>query len=318
MRIVVTGAGGFVGRRLVAMLDDHDVVAVDNNASAIPDLVNVNQVVGDLCDAEVIEEAFSGGCDAVMHLATVPGGAAEENPELARQVNVDATMALSSKAAATGNRPRFVFASSIAVLGNPLPPRVDDSTPLAPTLLYGAHKAMMEQWLATLTRRGELDAISLRLSGVVARPRGPSGMKSAFLSDMFHALRAGEAFVVPVSSAATCWLTSVDCAADNFEHALRVVLADAPGSRTVTLPTLRVRIADLVAEIAAQTGTPANLVEYEPDAQLEAAFGALPSLSTPAADALGFVNDGDVQSLVDKALARMVDPRLQRTVMEMN
>ena len=70
-----------------------------------------------------------------------------------------------------------------AAFGEPFPASVDDSTPLRPKSFYGAHKALMEQWLATLSRRGELDAISLRLSGVVARPRGPSGMKSAFLSD---------------------------------------------------------------------------------------------------------------------------------------
>ena len=318
MRVVVTGAGGFVGRRLVAMLDEHDVVAVDNKASTIPDLVNVNQVVGDLCDAGVIEEAFSGGCDAVVHLATVPGGAAEENPELARQVNVDATMAVSAKAAGTGNRPRFVFASSIAVFGDSLPARVDDSTPLAPTMLYGAHKVMMEQWLATLTRRGELDAISLRLSGVVARPRGPSGMKSAFLSDMFHALRAGEGFVVPVSSAATCWLTSVDCAADNFVHALVTCLDSTPENRAINLPALQVRISDLAAAIVDGADGHSAAVSYESDAQLEAAFGSYPPLLTPIADTLGFVNDGDVQLLVDKALARTADSRLQRTVMEAN
>ena len=318
MRIVVTGAGGFVGRRLVELLDDHAVVAVDNDASALPVLAIVNQIGGDLCDAEEIEEAFSGGCDAVVHLARVPGGAAEENPELARQVNVDATMVLSAKAAGTGNRPRFVFASSIAVFGGSLPACVDDSTPLAPTMLYGAHKVMIEQWLATLTRRGELDAISLRLSGVVARPRGPSGMKSAFLSDMFHALRAGEAFVVPVSSAATCWLTSIDCAAANFAHALVTCLDSTPENRAINLPALQVRISDLVAAIVDSADGDSAAVSYESDAQLEAAFGSYPPLLTPTADKLGFVNDGDVQSLVDKALARMADPRPQRTLMEAN
>lgn len=303
MRVVVTGAGGFVGRRLVAMLDDHDVVAVDNNASSIPDMANVEQVIGDLCDARVIDEAFSSGCDAVVHLATVPGGAAEEDPERARQVNVDATMALTSKSAATGNRPRFVFASSIAVFGDALPASVDDSTPLHPTLLYGTHKAMMEQWLATLTRRGELDAISLRLSGVVARPRGPSGMKSAFLSNMFHALRDGEPFVVPVSSAATCWLTSVECAADNFVHALVTRLDAAPSNRAITLPALQVRISDLATAIVDGAGRHSATVSYEPDALLEAAFGSYPPLLTPTANALGFVNDGNLQSLVCKALA---------------
>lgn len=302
MRIVVTGAGGFVGRRLVRELADHDVVALDNVPGAIPALPNVTPVVGDLCDSEVQAAMFAAGCDAVVHLATVPGGSAEENPELAWRVNVDATMKLADAASRAGKQPRFVFASSIAVFGGNLPASVDDTTPLSPQLLYGAHKAMMEQWLATLSRRGEIDAISLRLSGVVARPRGPSGMKSAFMSDVFHSLNAGEGFVMPVSADATVWLTSVECAVGNLVRALTVDLTNAPGDCAVTLPALRVHADKLVEEIALQTGTSADLVSYAADSALETAFGALPALITPAAESLGFSNDGDLPTLVARTL----------------
>ena len=302
MRIVVTGAGGFVGRRLVRELADHDVVALDNVPGEIPALPNVTPVVGDLCDSGVQAAMFAAGCDAVVHLATVPGGSAEENPELAWRVNVDATMKLADAASRAGKQPRFVFASSIAVFGGNLPASVDDTTPLSPQLLYGAHKAMLEQWLATLSRRGEIDAISLRLSGVVARPRGPSGMKSAFMSDVFHSLNAGEGFVMPVSADATVWLTSVECAVGNLVRALTVDLTNAPGDCAVTLPALRVHADKLVEEIALQTGTSADLVSYAADSALETAFGALPALITPAAESLGFSNDGDLPTLVARTL----------------
>jgi nucleoside-diphosphate-sugar epimerase len=305
MRIIVTGAGGFVGSRLARALAGHEVVALDSLPAGIPDLPNVTSVVGDLCDSEVLVAALAAGCDAVVHLATVPGGAAEQNPELARRVNVDGTMKLAAAAMQAGKKPRFVFASSIAVFGGDLPASVDDTTPLSPQLLYGGHKAMLEQWLATLARRGDLDAISLRLSGVVARPRGPSGMKSAFMSDVFHALRAADPFVMPVSAAATSWLTSVECAVGNLLHALNVDLANAPRDRTITLPALHLRMHDLVAEIARQAGAATELVSYAPDAPLEAAFGALPPLFTPAAERLGFSNDGDLSALVARTLIGM-------------
>jgi nucleoside-diphosphate-sugar epimerase len=305
MRIVVTGAGGFVGRRLVRKLADHDVVALDNMPGQIPDLPNVTTVIGDLCDADVLATALASGCDAVVHLATVPGGSAEENPELAWRVNVDATMKLAAAASRAGKQPRFVFASSIAVFGGNLPASVDDTTPLSPQLLYGAHKAMMEQWLATLSRRGEIDAISLRLSGVVARPRGPSGMKSAFMSDVFHSLNAGEEFVMPVSADATVWLTSLECVAGNLLRALTFDLTNAPGDCAATLPALRIRMGDLVEEIAQQTGASVESVSYASDSALETAFGALPPLSTPAADGLGFLNDGELSTLVTRALGEI-------------
>ncbi len=302
MRIVVTGAGGFVGSRLVRALTEHDVVALDNSPNAIPELPNVTPVVGDLCDVELQSAALTDGCDAVVHLATVPGGAAEENPELAWRVNVDATMQLADAASRLGKQPRFVFASSIAVFGDQLRASVDDTTALSPQLLYGAHKAMMEQWLATLSRRGDIDTISLRLSGVVARPRGPSGMKSAFMSDIFHSLKAGQKFVMPVSANATVWLTSAECAVGNIVRALTVDLKMAPENRAVTLPALRVRIGDLVEEIALQTGASVKSVSYAPAGALESGFGALPPLFTPAAEGLGFSNDGALSALVSCSL----------------
>lgn len=307
MRIVVTGAGGFVGSRLVRALADQEVVALDNVPGLIPELPNVTKVIGDLCDADVLASALSDGCDAVVHLATVPGGAAERDPELARRVNVEGTMKLAEAASRTADQPRFVFASSIAVFGGVLPACVDDTTPSSPTLIYGAHKAMMEQWLATLTRRGEIDAISLRLSGVVARPRGASGMKSAFLSDVFHSFRAGKAFEMPVSADATVWLTSVECVVGNLVRALTVDLTNAPQRGGFTLPALRVRIGSLVEEIALQTNASVGLVSFSPDAALEAAFGALPALVTPAAEKLRFSGDRDLSELVARALADMTD-----------
>ncbi|RBP47174.1 NAD-dependent epimerase/dehydratase family protein [Arenicella xantha] len=310
MRIIVTGAGGFVGRALVSRLADlnseHRIVAIDNAAEGIPSLPNVIAIAGDLRDVGILKEAFVDGCDAVVHLATMPGGAAEQNPDTAWQVNVEATMMLAEIAASGGASPRFVFASSIAALGKNLPSIVDDNTALAPSMLYGAHKAMMEQWLATLTRRGVLDAISLRLSGVVARPKGPSGMKSAFMSDVFHALINGERFVMPVSQHATCWLSSLDSAVSNFVHALPLELECAPPVRAVTLPALHVTIGNLVAEIATQTGQPKELISYAPEAELDASFGRYPPLHADAARALQFGDDLSLTTLVRRTLSSIM------------
>ena len=301
MRIIVTGASGFVGQPLVRRLvaSGHEVVALDHRADAMP---GVETIAGDIADPTIIARAFSEGCNAVVHLATVPGGAAETDPATARRINIDATIALSEAAAATGVQPRFVFASSIAVLGAPLPATVDDATPLRPQLVYGAHKAMIEQWLATLSRRGALDALSLRLPGIVARPAGASGMKSAFMSEVFHALRAAAPFTSPVTPDATMWLMAVETVVDALLHALTLDAA-LPDDRAVTLPALRVRMDELIAALADQTGADAAPVGYAPDQALQAAFGAYPRLITPTADALGFRSDGTPDLLVASALA---------------
>lgn len=292
MRIILTGAGGFVGQEVRRCLQDrHEVVAIDqmlNGASGIE---------GDLCDKVTIENAFAGGCDAVIHLATLPGGAAELDPALAKRINIDVTMALVDAAALAGNRPRFIFASSIAVFGNSLPALIDDGTLPAPVMIYGAHKAMMESWIEAQTRRGAISGLSLRLPGIVARPKGPSGMKSAFMSDVFHALNAGQTIELPVSPEATMWLMSLQRVAANLVHALQI---EATG--TCTLPAIRTSMRDLVQAIASATQTDPALATYAPDMALEAGFGRQPPLSTSAAEALGFTNDRSVDALVASAL----------------
>lgn len=300
--ILITGAGGFVGRQIVARLlaRGDRVVAIDAVASGIPEGARV--VAGDLGDAEVRAEALKDGVSAVIHLATVPGGAAETDPVASRRINIDAMYDLLLEIAAAGHRPRFVFASSIAVFGDPLPEQVDDLSLLSPKMIYGAHKAMMEPAVAMFSNRGLIDGVTVRLPGILARPKGPSGMKSAFMSNLFHALKAGEDFVCPVSPNGTIWAQSLACCADNFLHALALNTAQLPPTRAVTLPALRVAMGDLAAEIAHQCGVPADLVRYQPDVALEAAFAAQPPLATPAAERAGFAPDADIASLVKSAL----------------
>lgn len=303
MRIAVTGAGGFVGQALVTALADAgaSIVATDRALDGLPD--DIEQVAGDIGDPAVRSALLAGGLDALIHLATVPGGAAEADPAESRRINVDAMYDLLLDASAVSPGLRFVFASSIAVFGDPMPPLVDDQTPLVSKLIYGGHKAMMEAAVALFSQRGMIDGVSVRLPGVLARPQGPSGLKSAFLSDLFHALRAGNVFTCPVAEQGTIWAQSVSCAAANLLHAAKLDTAQLPPTRAVTLPALRVTVGDLVAEIARQCDTSPDLVRYAPDAALQATFAAQPPLLTPAADRAGFAHDGHLAALVASALS---------------
>lgn len=303
MKIVVTGGGGFVGRHIVRKLLDRgdSVTAMDVVPDGIPEGARV--VAGDIRDSSLQAEVLSEGCDGLIHLATVPGGAAEADPAASRSVNIDAMYDLLVRAAQVSDRPRVVYASSIAVLGSALPEAgVDDMTAISPGLVYGGHKAMMEISVAMMSNRGEIDGVSIRLPGILARPKGPSGMKSAFMSDIFHALREGERFTCPTSSNATIWAMSVDECARNFLHALGCDTALLPPTRAVTLPAQHARMGEIADEIAKQCGTHADLVQWRPDPELEAAFGAYPPLKTAAAERAGFADDGTVAKLVQSAL----------------
>lgn len=299
MKVLVTGAGGFVGRALVNRLaPHHHVVALDRDCAAWSGLAGIGCINGDLSEDSTLRKVRGiGPIDTLVHLATVPGGAAERDPEIARRINLDGSLRLIDAVCEGSVRPRVIFASSIAVLGSNLPARVGDDTPLRPELLYGAHKAMVETWIGALSRRGDIEGLSLRLPGIVARPEGAEGLKSAFMSDVFHALAAGRDFVSPVSPEATFWLMSRSRIVENLVHAVEAPIP-CDGA-AVTLPAMTVSMGALVTAIAQRTASRGR-VTYAPDKTLETAFGRYPPLDTPTAGRLGFAHDGSLGELVDR------------------
>lgn len=310
MNVLVTGAGGFIGRALAARLAAagatlrgrpvRQLVLNDLRLDDSPDDARVRRVAGSIADVSILDAVTEPPPDAVFHLAAVPSGAAQADYALGLSVNLLATVALAERLRAQGRAPTFVFSSSIAVFGAPLPPRIDDATPPAPTLSYGAEKLMCEILLADATRRGFVNARSLRLPGVVARPPAPTGALSAFSSDLIRALLQGRAYACPVSPRATLWLMSLERCIDNLVHAAECDAAPPPGLTAWTLPALRLSVAEIV-EACAQGGLAPD-IRYAPDAALEAQFGRLPPLATPAADAAGFRHDGDAASLLRRTV----------------
>lgn len=306
MKALITGAGGFIGGTLARLLlaegGVEQLTLMDLRFATRGTDPRLRYVEGDIRDAAVRDAALAGGVDVLFHLAVVPGGAAEANYALSRAVNVDATLDLLEAASRARQRPRVVFASTIAVFGAPLPALVDDETPMRPAMIYGAHKLMLEIALADFARRSVLDTVAVRLPGIVPRPPAPSGMTSAFMSDIFHALSARRPMTVPVSPQATLWLMSVSQCAKNLHHAATLDSALMPAGRVLTLPAVRTTMADLVGAIASATGADPASVSYEPDASLEPQFGRQPPLVTVAGDRAGFRHDGDVASLVRRGL----------------
>lgn len=310
MKVVVTGAGGFVGRALAGSLEADDSISLVLVDTAFPQHKTgsndrVTYIRGQLQDAEVRSRALEQGVDVLFHLAALPGGAAEADPALSKLVNLDATLALFEEVSRAADCPRVVFTSTIAVLGAPLPSPVDDQCRISPAMVYGTHKAMVELALADMTRRGSLDSVGVRLPGIVARPPGPSGLKSAFMSNVFHALKGGEQFVSPVSPAATMWLMSVNQCVANLVHASRLDSDLMPISRVVTLPALCCSMGELVNSIATHTGASPALVSYAVDSDLEQNFGAYPPLLSPAAERAGFAHDEDLDQLTRTVLASL-------------
>jgi nucleoside-diphosphate-sugar epimerase len=180
--VLVTGAFGLVGTAVVRRLleegrpvvaTDLDIPANRGPAAALADRRGVQVRWADLTKPGEVDALVAAVAPAaIVHLAAVIPPQCYALRALARAVNVDATASLVRAAAAQPSPPRFVQASSIAVYGARNPHRVNGvlsaDTPLAPSDLYGGHKAEAE----TLVRSSELEWVVLRLGGVLTtQPR---------------------------------------------------------------------------------------------------------------------------------------------------
>lgn len=176
--ILVSGASGFVGRALCALLAarGRSLRAATRSAAAAGGHASVP--VGDI-GPDTDWRAALHGCDAIVHLAAhvhVMRADAVANAAFHR-VNVDGTANFATQAARAGVR-RFVFLSSVKVNGESSmerPLREDD--PVVPVDAYGASKAEAEARLRTIAADTGMEVVIVRPPLVY----GP-GVKANFLS----------------------------------------------------------------------------------------------------------------------------------------
>jgi nucleoside-diphosphate-sugar epimerase len=155
-RTVVTGGAGYIGCSVVSELLDagHEVVVLDSllhgQRERAEELrgAGAEVIEGDVRDADTRASALA-GADRVVHLAAIVGDpACARDPEAARAVNVDASLALAEDAAKAGVE-RFVMASTCSNYGRMADPTVpiDEGGVLAPVSLYAEQKVAVEQRL---------------------------------------------------------------------------------------------------------------------------------------------------------------------------
>jgi len=313
MRILVTGADGFIGRALVARLlsaealpglgdGSREIILLDRGFASRSEGSRVRLVSGDIADPAILREALGSGLDCVFHLASVPGGAAESDFGLGMQANLHAAVSLLEMLRLQKNPAKLVFASTIGVYGVPLPEVIDENTVPAPTLSYGAQKWVGEILLSDYSRRGFIDGRALRLPGIVARPSA-AGMLSAFLSEVIRALSGGNRFTCPVSAEGKSWWMSRSCVVENLLHAAALGEEHVRRQRVWLLPVLHASIGDVVAAIARLHGPDVLArVSYQPNPVLQAQFASYPPLLCPRSAAAGFKHDGSLEELVKRAL----------------
>ncbi|WP_312937635.1 D-erythronate dehydrogenase [Stutzerimonas nitrititolerans] len=309
MKILVTGGAGFLGARLIEALltpaardllsVDGTLVSADLGPCPVADPRVVSHI-GDISDPAFIASLIDPDTTLVYHLAAIVSGQAEADFDLGLRVNFDATRALLEACRQQAQTPRFVFASSLAVFGGPIPEQVPESLAPLPQSSYGAQKAMAELLINDYSRKGFVNGRVCRLPTISVRPGKPNAAASSFASGILREPLAGEASNCPVPLDTRLWLSSPQTVIDNLLHAARLDGQALGLRRTLNLPGISVRVSEMLDSLARVGGGAAReRVSFEPDERVQRIVCSWPGdfdITRPLQ--LGFGVDGDFDSVV--------------------
>jgi nucleoside-diphosphate-sugar epimerase len=243
MRILVTGASGFIGRTLSAQLlaRGDDVAALVRRAGSAP--AGTRPLLGDLGDGPALARTLAAECpQCVVHLAAEI--ASQRSEQKLREVNVAGTARLLDACTALAGEhgapaPRFVFVSTV-VTGDARGALLTEDAPLPVHTPYGRSK-----------QEGERLVLSSGLPAVVIRPSHVYGPGGWYADELIAQLRRPGRFAV-IGSGTNLWdVVHVD------DVAAAIVLAierAEPGSTFHVADDQPISFYDFMALTAEQLG----------------------------------------------------------------
>ena len=315
MNIAITGGGGFLGRMLAKELLSDPRVARMVLADTVPvsglgDDPRVTTLSADLGQPGAAEAVME-KTDLVFHLAAILSGQSETDFDLGMRINVDATRRLLEAARNGGRRPRFVFTSSLAVYGPPLPPVVSEATALQPQSSYGSGKAIAELLIADYSRRGFVDGRVIRLPTICVRPGKPNSATSSFVSGIIREPLAGLPAVCPVSPDLELWLSSPRTAVRNLAHGGRIDAQALGSGRILNVPGISVTVAEMIGSLRRMAGDEvAARITFAEDPFIRRIVSSWPArFDVSRALGLGFVGDASFEDLIAQFTAHLAAER---------
>ncbi|KAK7036708.1 hypothetical protein VNI00_011373 [Paramarasmius palmivorus] len=285
--VLITGAAGWLGGLLSgALIEDpktpnpHFILA-DIVEPKTPQGAKAVTFKADLTDPAQIDKLFNtefGIPDTIYCLHGIMSRGSEDNFDLGLKVNIDSIREMLQAARKYGSKVsspiKFVFTSSLAVYGGPLPEVVKPDTIATPEGAYGTGKLSSELLVNEFTRRGYVDGRIIRLPTIVVRPGVPSAATSAFISGIIREPLKGVEAICPIGDSLdspelnlAAWVASPEITIKNFVIAKHVP-ADKffKHTRVVCLPGFTTTVREELEALEKVAGKDAlKLVKFKDD-----------------------------------------------------
>ncbi|OBQ92153.1 D-erythronate dehydrogenase [Mesorhizobium sp. AA23] len=323
MRVLITGAAGMVGRKLIARLakdgvlrgrkiaalDLHDIVPPQ-----APTLAGVDLSIhtGDLSTPGATAKLVASRPDVIFHLAGIVSGEAEANFDLGYRVNLDGTRALFDAVRVAGFAPRLVFTSSIAVFGAPFPDVIPDEFHPTPLTSYGTQKLISEALLADYSRRGVFDGIGIRLPTICVRPGKPNKAASSFFSGIIREPLSGQEAILPVPRSVLHTHASPRSAVNFLIHAAEIDGDKVGPRRNLTMPGVAVTVGEQIEALGRIAGAEVvKRIRERPDETIWAIVRGWPTrFEARRSRELGFVAEKNFDEIIRAHIEDELDGKI--------
>lgn len=307
MKVLITGAGGFVGQILAKKLieDDSSTALILADVREPPNPTssqNVKTVGADLTNLSAAEDLIAQEPDAVYILHGIMSSGSEANLELGLKVNFESVRQLLDVIRTKRPGIKVVFTSSCAVFGRKAVENVATETDIVPMpeSSYGTQKLMIEFLVNDYSRRGLIDGRIARLPTVFVRAGAPTAAASSFVSGIVREPVHGEASELPVDPSIGIWLTSPRALATNLVHAIKVPAEKFGHFRQVLLPGYTATSGEILDALEKVAGKETRaLVKEKRDEKIQTIVLSWPAkYDTTRAKSLGFSEDVGLEQTI--------------------
>ncbi|EMC97769.1 hypothetical protein BAUCODRAFT_66927 [Baudoinia panamericana UAMH 10762] len=313
MKILITGAGGFVGQLLAEHLlnDNHTLILADIFEPPVPSQAS-NKQNAQCIKADLYEDpnvVLSKDLDAIYVFHGIMSAGSEQDFDLGYRVNLQSTLRLLEAVRHTCPGVRWIYSSSTAIYGQPLPDMPSEATVPTPQGSYGTQKVMLEYAINDYNRRGIINAFTFRFPTISVRPGKPTQAASSWMSGIIREPLQGKESILPCDDDFPAWLCSPKTLIKNLQIALTLPKdCMPPHMRQVNLPGITATVREMLQALREVGGEDAvKLVKREkPSPEIKAMLDSWPiRFDVSKALSLGFVADQSFKGAVEDFAASL-------------